>query len=261
MSSRLHRFAMIAGMLLMLAGCPIDKANTVTQYATLECLFKGIYDGDMTIGQLKKAGNFGLGTFNALDGEMVVVDGKVFQARSDGAVVEADDGMLTPFAAVLPMCPQNTVNIPSGLDFAGLGAAIDATLPSTNLFVAARIDGVIPYLKVRTVPRQERPYPPLLDVLPNQVVTEHANVKGTLVIMRMPAYVGAFNSAGYHIHFISADRQYAGHVLALETGQHTAAVDVVPNLSVQLPTTGDFLAAPLNGELTEKMLSGEVPIL
>jgi acetolactate decarboxylase len=210
---------------------------------------------------LKKAGDFGLGTFNGLDGEMVVVDGRVYQARSDGSVMEASDDMLSPFAVVLPMCAQNTVDISAGLDFAGLSDAIDATLPSKNLFVAARIDGNFPYLKIRTVPRQERPYPPLLDVLPHQVMTEFANVSGTLVILRMPAYIGALNSAGYHIHFLSADFRYAGHVLALQTGQHTAKLDIVPNMDLKLPATGDFLTAPLNGELAEKMLSGDIPIL
>ncbi len=255
------RCAVLTSLLVVLAGCPVDKGGTVTQYATLECLFKGVYDGDMSIGQLKKAGDFGLGTFNALDGEMVVVDGKVYQARSDGTVAEAADAMLTPFAAVLPMCAQNEIDIPAGLDFAGLSAAIDATLPSKNLFAAVRIDGVFPWLKFRTVPRQQPPYPPLLDVLPNQVVTELANVEGTLVIMRMPVYIGALNSAGYHIHFLGADHKSAGHVLGLQTGQHTAAIDVVPNLNVQLPTTGDFITAPLTGVLAEKMLSGDIPIL
>ena len=203
------RCAVMVSLLVVLAGCPVDKGNTVTQYATLESLFKGIYDGDMTIGQLKKAGDFGLGTFNALDGEMVVVDGAVYQARSDGSVVEASDDMRSPFAVVLPMRAQAGVTIPAGLDFAGLSAAIDATLPSKNLFVAARIDGVFPWLKIRTVPRQQPPYPPLQDVLPNQVVTELTNVEGTLVIIRMPVYIGALNSAGYHIHFLSSDHRKA----------------------------------------------------
>jgi acetolactate decarboxylase len=258
MLNRLVRCAVLLSLLVVLAGCPIDRGNTVTQYATLEALFKGVYDGDMSIGQLRAAGDFGLGTFNALDGEMVVVDGRVYQARSDGSVVEASNDMLTPFAVVLPMRPQAGVAVAAGLDFAGLSAAIDATLPSKNLIVAARIDGVFPGVKIRTVPRQQKPYPPLPDVIPNQTVTELANVEGTLVILRMPVYIGALNSAGYHIHFLSSDHRYAGHVLALQTGQHTAAVDVVPNMNIQLPATGDFLTAAFNGELAAGVESDKI---
>jgi alpha-acetolactate decarboxylase len=40
-----------------------------------------------------------LGTFESLDGEMVVVDGHFFQVRSDGSVREVQHNVLSPFAA------------------------------------------------------------------------------------------------------------------------------------------------------------------
>ena len=261
MFTSLLRSMSVLLLLVFLSGCPVDKDNRLTQYATLEALAGGIYDGDLTIGDLKKKGDFGLGTFNTLDGEMVMVDGVVYQARSDGAVVVADEDLLTPFAVTLPFQKQFEVGLPDGLDFTGLTTALDAALPSTNFFAAIRIDGVFPELTVRTVPQQEKPYKPLTEVLNDQVVTQVKDVEGTLIILRMPLFVGAINATGYHMHFLSSNHHLAGHVLALRTSATTAAVDVVPNWVVELPTTGDFLTAPLDGSMAEKYRGGALPIL
>jgi len=48
----------------------------------------------MTIGELKKHGNFGIGTFNALDGEMVLYDGHCYKVTSDSKVLEVSDSIV-----------------------------------------------------------------------------------------------------------------------------------------------------------------------
>ena len=50
--------------------------------------------------ELKKHGDFGIGTFDALDGEMIVLDGVVYQAKADGHIYQAADNLTTPFATV-----------------------------------------------------------------------------------------------------------------------------------------------------------------
>ena len=59
----------------------------------------GLYQEHFTIGQLKAQGDFGLGTFNLLDGEMIVLKGKVYQAKANGEVIEVtDEGVEFPSA-------------------------------------------------------------------------------------------------------------------------------------------------------------------
>lgn len=50
-----------------------DFSPELFQYSTLEALLGGVYDGEVTVGELLTHGDFGLGTFNSLDGEMIIL--------------------------------------------------------------------------------------------------------------------------------------------------------------------------------------------
>ena len=73
---------------------------TLFQVSTSGALVEGISQGVVTVGELKRHGDLGLGTFADLDGEMVVVDGRFWRVPGTGAVREAADSDLAPFAVV-----------------------------------------------------------------------------------------------------------------------------------------------------------------
>ena len=77
-----------------------ERARTLYQTSTMSALVDGIYDGSMTIAELLEHGDFGVGTFNQLDGEMVVNEGVCFHLFSSGEARVASPHDLTPFAAV-----------------------------------------------------------------------------------------------------------------------------------------------------------------
>jgi acetolactate decarboxylase len=70
--------AVLAVVALLLAAPVAARAATVWQYSTIAALMAGAYDGDLTAGAVKRHGDFGFGTFNALNGEMIVLDGQVW---------------------------------------------------------------------------------------------------------------------------------------------------------------------------------------
>jgi acetolactate decarboxylase len=113
-----------------------------------------------------------------------------------------------------------------------LTAALDRSLPDRSLFSAIRIEGTFPYLKVRSPPAQAKPYPPLAEALTRQAVFEYRNVTGTVVGFFTPAPAGGLNVAGYHLHFIAADRGRGGHVLDITTAGNTAELDATPRYTV-----------------------------
>ena len=61
---------------------PLDE-NQLTQYSTIDALLSGVYDGNMSVAELKTRGNFGLGTFNGIDGEMIIVENKKNGTKRD----------------------------------------------------------------------------------------------------------------------------------------------------------------------------------
>jgi acetolactate decarboxylase len=208
----------------------------------------GVYDGDLTYTELARHGDFGIGTFNALDGEMIGLDGKFFQIRSDGRVSPVAGDMRTPFAEVTFFKADGTHMLEKPLTYRQLTDYISKLLPSPNLLYAIRIEGFFPYVKARSVFRQQQPYPPLVEVAKKQSVFEFTQVKGVIVGFRYPQYLAGVNMAGYHCHFISADRQHGGHLLDCRVEGATVAIDTIPNFYLRLPQSQEFLGKDLTKE-------------
>ena len=222
-------------LFVLLLAAPARADDEVWQYSTIAALLAGTYQGALTVGELKTHGDLGLGTCNGLDGEMVVLDGKVWQVRTDGRPAEAADSLAVPFAAVIRFVARSTLVVPAGLDMAGLTALLDSRIDDPTLVQAVRIDGRFARLKVRSVPAQTPPYRPLTDIVPKeQTVFDLTEAAGTLVGFRFPPDLAGANVAGWHLHFIAADRRTGGHVLGVTTGPARAALDPAVRLIVQL---------------------------
>ena len=221
------------------------EAHEVFQTSTINAVLESVYDGDTTFAELARHGDFGVGTFNALDGEMTALDGAFFQARSDGRLYPVAPAMKTPFAVVIPFDPTIHVAVDEATDFNALLQALDKAVPSRNLFYALRVDGHFRQIRVRAVPRQEKPYPPLVEVTAHQPEFEYRDLDGSLVGFRFPDYTAGINVPGYHVHFVNADRTIGGHVLAFEMMRGEIAVDVTSQFHMDLPEEAAFLDADL----------------
>jgi acetolactate decarboxylase len=221
------------------------QAHEIFQTSTIDALLEGIYDGEMTFGELARHGDFGLGTFNALDGEMTAVDGVFYQIKSDGRVTPVDAAMKTPFAVVMFFDPTLEVVLENETDYAAFTAALDAAVPSKNIFYAIKAKGHFKALKLRSVPRQETPYPPLVEVVGKQSVFELQDVDGILSGFRFPDYTQGINVPGYHLHFLSADKRAGGHVTAFTAENAKVEIDVTSDFHMELPESGAFLEADL----------------
>ena len=213
--------------------------HSIFQVSTFHALKQGKYDGETTFEELKKRGDFGIGTVNGLDGEVVALNGEFFQIKADGKVYSIADQVKTPFAVVTFFKPDKTISLPRVSDMNALQEALDRMLPSADGIFAIRIAGEFKYIKVRSVPRQERPYPGLEDALKHQTVFELNDVRGTLVGFRFPSYIGGVNVPGYHFHFITADKKAGGHTLDCSTEGANVDVERISNLSVRLLKDGN----------------------
>lgn len=234
----------LAGMFLAMvaSGCShVRETNDVLfQTSTINALLAGVYDGEVTYQELGQHGDFGIGTFNALDGEMIALDGKFHQIKADGVAYPVDGSIKTPFAVVTSFEPDRTVLLDKAVDYEQLEQYLDSLLPGKSIFYAIRITGTFEYIKTRSVPGQKRPYPKLVEVVKNQPIFEFSNVEGDMVGFRCPAYVEGINVPGYHIHFITKDRKAGGHLLACRMKDVKIEIDYTSEFYMVLPETGEF---------------------
>ncbi|RPI62910.1 MAG: acetolactate decarboxylase [Planctomycetaceae bacterium] len=244
MKIRLAFIVLIAASLTTIACGPQTQPqpynDAVYQYAPIELLLAGQYDGELTVGELRKHGTIGIGTFNRLDGELVMLDGKVWQIKSDGKVYPAGDEMRLPFAIAAYETYKlwgSAYALPLGAfeNFEGLQAMLDSNTEDYPVIFMARIDGTFRYVKVRSVPAQDKPYKRLADAAKGQTVFEYRNISGTIVAFRFPDSTGTLNVPGWHMHFISADRKVGGHVLDVQADGSIFRLWGSQNLHLQLP--------------------------
>ncbi len=226
----------------------IAERDVLYQTSTIGALMFGVYDGDVSFAELKQHGGFGLGTVDQLDGEMIALDGEFYHIKTDGIAYKLTDTQLTPFANVTFFDADLSLQLEAGMTYDQLEKAIDDMLPTKNTFYAIKIEGVFNYVKTRSVPIQQKPYIPLLDVIKNQVFFEFENIKGTLVGFRCPAYISGVNVPGYHFHFITDDKTRGGHVIALETGDVQLSIDQTRGFYMALPDSNAFDGADLSVE-------------
>lgn len=237
--------------ILLLAGC--QQPSRLYQISTLQALMEGAYDGQVTVRDLARNGQIGIGTFDGLDGEMIVLDGRVYQAKSDGTVCVADANMTTPFANVASFAANRQVNFNRLTTMPDMQAQLDKVLPSPNLFYAVRLDGQFASVRVRSIPRQTRPYPRLADAAKQQKVYELKNVRGTLVGFRFPQYAAGINMPGWHLHFISDDRKHGGHVLDGQLSTGWADIGELRRFEMVLPAGGKFFEADLGRQTADEL--------
>ncbi len=207
----------VAAIVILYSGAPKTAADrdVLYQVSAMDLLKNGSYDGFVTAGEVKSHGDFGMGTFDRLDGEAITLDGNVYQARADGTVRAMNDSDTMPFAVITYFDADKSVTLKEPTNYSTLTAALDNVLPSKDAFYAIRIHATFPSMKVRSPPAQDKPYRPLAVALLNQSVFELQNVTGTMVGIYSPAYAGGVEAAGYHFHFVADDRQSGGHVLDL----------------------------------------------
>lgn len=246
-------FAIAVVCWMFVPGVCLAGEDTLTQISTIDALMTGVYDGETTLGQLKEKGDFGLGTFNALDGEMVLLDGVFYQVKSTGAVVRPALSLKTPFAAVTFFKADRTFPLKPGLTFREFIGITDGSLPTRNIFYAFKVTGTFRAVKTRSVPAQAKPYRPLSEVVKKQPVFEYSNVRGTIVGFKCPSFVKGVNVPGYHLHFLSADFSRGGHILDFVVDSAKVEIDDTREFSLILPGDSVFDKADLEPDREKEL--------
>src|SRR4029450_9582891 len=107
--------------------------HTLFQTSTIDALLDGNYDGDVSFAKLEERGDFGLGTLEALDGEMIALDGAFYQIRADGTPSGVHAKTKPPFAVVTFFEPGNAHPLDTATDLSDLSALVDELTRNTSI--------------------------------------------------------------------------------------------------------------------------------
>lgn len=263
----MKKIILIAFFALVLAaviipGCAQNETadnDTLFQVSTLNALMLGDYDGLITVDELLQSGDTGLGTFDTLDGEMIVLDGIAYQAKADGSVIKPNGNVTVPFAAVTHFDNDVSFKLENVSDIEAIKTALSEQVNenNTNIFYMATLTGDFDKMHVRSVPAQQKPYKPLSEVAESQKEFEYENISGTLVALYCPDYVSGINLYGWHIHFISSDGSKGGHVLDAAVKSADVQIDFTSAYKIVLPDTQEFGALSLANDMHSDTLKVE----
>lgn len=229
---------------------------TLFQVSNSTALTQGVFDGAVTIQELKEHGDFGLGTFDGLDGEMIVLDGVVYRADADGNVTMAGDKSLAPFAVITEFPDETPFALSSVTSFSDLAAQLDAHRQSDNLFYAVRLDGNFARVKARAFPRQAEGTM-LGAAAAAQSEFTFTDVDATLVGFWTPTYARTINVAGWHVHALTADHLRGGHVLDVAAADLQVHMAELAEVRMAIPSTEDFLEADLTQDVSDQLAKAE----
>ena len=231
------------------------------QVSTLQALALGFSKSVITVEELLKNGNTGLGTFEDVDGEMIVLDGKCYRAKNNGDIVMAEDKRGVPFAAVCNF-QSNRIEEFGKMDTIEnlkewLTVCIEEDFGLNSMY-AVRIDGDFSKVDARSESGTVAHHLTLKDALS---VTQKAfifeNVKGSLVCVYYPDYMDGINAAGWHLHFISEDKKHGGHVFDVNINQGKAAFCRITSLEIRIPDSPAFDTYALKGASKDEIKSVE----
>jgi acetolactate decarboxylase len=232
--------------LLFAFGCSSSKNAAVTgenqlyQYGVIDGLLAGAFDGDLSIENLKKHGDFGIGTFNRADGELIAFSGDVFRVNYSGAVTKVDLDS-TPFASVVKFKADTTFAIDFVASYEKLQTIITGIVNANSIY-AIRLSGSFDSLTTRAVAAAQKPYPTLSELVgTSQHLFHYEDLIGDCVGFLIPDYMNRINIPGFHFHFLSADHLKGGHVFALSGRNITVSVQQLSTVLVQSNTNESFM--------------------
>lgn len=233
--------------------------HTLWQISTSTAVVEGVSEGCMRVGDLRQHGDFGLGTFDHLDGEGILLGDQCWQARADGSLSLAPDDELTPFFMVTHFQTDEVYHWSDIQSWKDLRSRLDPLRPGNNIFMAFRLRGLFQKLTVRSVSAVESGVH-LVQAAQAQAVFPLEQVTGTMLGFWSPSYASSLNVPGYHFHFVSDDRRHGGHVLDhgdLHAQQLTIEVQRESNLRLALPQTKAFLEADLSRDPSHDLAIAE----
>ncbi|MEN8153459.1 MAG: acetolactate decarboxylase [Acidobacteriota bacterium] len=243
-------------LLILVFSVPVISAENeknVTQVSTINAILEGLYDGEITFGELKKFGNFGLGYFHELGGVVIGLDGEFFRFKENGLAEPAKDNDKSPFFTIVNFKPDNDNYTNRKFSYDQLKEYLYTMMPRKKSIYAIKIFGTFPKLQATTFPRQMKPYLPLAKILKTLVYQTFTNTEGALVGFYIPEIFSDLNIPGFHFHFLQKNKLRGGHIVDVNTDSITIEIVEISSLKLILPGSSQFQKSDLSRNYTKDL--------
>lgn len=234
-----------AGILPAQAGHTTSVPPAMWQNMPLIALLNGYLAGNINVQSALAHGDFGLGAFGDLEGEMIALNGKMFQIGADGKPRERDGATQLAYAQIVRFHPTKKFVLPADTSFDKIAQAVNAELPLGNSTYAVRLTGTFAALTTRAPHKQSPPYPTFCEAMKTQQTFPLDGREGTMAGFVGPPYISTIDSAGFHLHFLAQDHGAGGHVLSFRTGKVTIELEKIDRVIVDTPTDPQFDRVPM----------------
>lgn len=221
------------------------------QYSHFWAVNKGCYDGDLSIAELKAHGNLGLGTFNALNGELVVIDNVFYHCANGKARIANDDEKL-PWAAVTKFSIENSFKADDIHTLKALENSIVAQFDSANYPVALSIEAHVKNIALGSVPKQTKPYQPIAEIIDSSILINTGELKVNMVGFYAPGFMYPIKSQGIHLHFVDGQRKVGGHVLDVQLMSAKISYQRLHAAQIIFPQHDDYKQLDLTTDVVTK---------
>ncbi|KTD64848.1 Alpha-acetolactate decarboxylase [Legionella spiritensis] len=181
------------------------------QYSTYDSVYHGQYEGGITLEELKPYGGFGLGTFDALEGELVAF-GDHFYHCVDGRCTPATMASKLAWAAVCHFNEDDRIILEKRAydDFKN---NVLRLCDFAQRLVAIELQGMFEHITLTSTKKQKKPYPSIETIIEEAIHFPHSSVDGVAVGWFAPACFGGIKSPGFHFHFVDRTKNVGGHVV------------------------------------------------
>ncbi len=227
----------------------LTSPSMLYQVGTINSLLAGVYEGDIFFEELTYYGDFGLGTFDAVNGEMIALNGNYYRIDADGNAHTISPKMKSPFSVVTHFKEEMQDDIASFSDVDSLKKYITSKFESENIIYAILIDGDFSQVDLRSEHPQPKGHKPLSQTI-SQVQTKYTldTIKGTMVGFWFPQYMKSINLPGFHFHFIDSEYKKGGHLFDMKLNHGRLKIMPIFNFGMHLIHTPLFEHTNLNSD-------------
>ena len=235
--------------------------NKMYQVSTLQALALGYSRAVINVEELLQEGDTGLGTFEDVNGEMIVMEGQCFRADQNGNVTVVSPETGVPFGAVARLYGEQQFPLVNKSDITSVRTELTRKIEERfglNSMQVVKIDGVFDKVDARSEAPYRSHHVTLKEVLSQtQKAFLFENIRGSLVGVYFPDYMDGINIPGWHLHFLSEDRSKGGHVFDVSIREGVAKVDKITNIYINLPREAAFDTYTLKQDLQDEIKSVE----